>query len=63
MWVGLSILARRCDLSHDFLDMAKDGVPMVPHAIDYFLFTPGACTNGDIAHLPHQSQHQWRQQC
>ena len=32
----------RCDLSYDFLNMAKDGMTMLPHAIDYFIFTPGA---------------------
>jgi hypothetical protein len=31
-----------CKLSELFLNMAKDGKPMVPHAIDYFIFSTEA---------------------
>lgn len=36
-----------CELSELFLNIAKDGVPMVPHAIDYFIFNAGALVDWD----------------
>ncbi len=36
-----------CELSELFLNMAKDGMPMVPHAIDYFIFSTEALVDWD----------------